>query len=154
VFYVQYTDSDGMCNPRAELGPKEPGFDAEKVEKLFLSGRTRRAAGPLLVAVLECQNSLFAYSSSSTLALIAPGTGSHWPSWLTHVGNHRKETTMPFVMVKMIEGRSVEQKRRLVKELTNVVVKYTGVTEDQVHVVIEDYAKENWAAGGVLLADK
>jgi 4-oxalocrotonate tautomerase len=61
---------------------------------------------------------------------------------------------MPFVMVKMIEGRSVEQKRRLVKELTNVVVKYTGVTEDQVHVVIEDYAKENWAAGGVLLADK
>jgi 4-oxalocrotonate tautomerase len=61
---------------------------------------------------------------------------------------------MPFVMVKMIEGRSVEQKRRLAKELTNVVVKYTGVTEDQVHVVIEDYAKENWAAGGVLLADK
>ncbi len=61
---------------------------------------------------------------------------------------------MPFVVVKMIEGRSVEQKRRLVKELTNVVVKYTGVTEDQVHVVIEDYAKENWAAGGVLLADK
>jgi 4-oxalocrotonate tautomerase len=61
---------------------------------------------------------------------------------------------MPFVMVKMIEGRSVEQKRRLVKELTNVVVKYTGVTEDQVHVVIEDYAKENWGAGGVLLADK
>ena len=61
---------------------------------------------------------------------------------------------MPFVVVKMIEGRSVEQKRRRVKELTNVVVKYTGVTEDQVHVVIEDYAKENWAAGGVLLADK
>ena len=61
---------------------------------------------------------------------------------------------MPFVVVKMIEGRSVEQKRRLVKELTSVVVKYTGVTEDQVHVVIEDYAKENWAAGGTLLADK
>ena len=61
---------------------------------------------------------------------------------------------MPVVIVKMIEGRSVEQKRRLVKEITNVVVKFTGVTEDQVHVIIEDYAKENWAAGGVLLADK
>jgi 4-oxalocrotonate tautomerase len=61
---------------------------------------------------------------------------------------------MPVIVVKMIEGRSVEQKRRLVKEITNVVVKYTGVTDDQVHVIIEDYAKENWAAGGVLLADK
>jgi 4-oxalocrotonate tautomerase len=61
---------------------------------------------------------------------------------------------MPVVIVKMIEGRSVEQKRRLVKEITNVVVKFTGVTDEQVHVIIEDYAKENWAAGGVLLADK
>ena len=61
---------------------------------------------------------------------------------------------MPVIVVKMIEGRSVEQKRRLVKEITNVVVKFTGVTDDQVHVIIEDYAKENWAAGGVLLADK
>jgi 4-oxalocrotonate tautomerase len=67
---------------------------------------------------------------------------------------YSREDPMPVVIVKMIEGRSVEQKRRLVKEITNVVVKFTGVTDEQVHVIIEDYAKENWAAGGVLLADK
>ena len=61
---------------------------------------------------------------------------------------------MPFVIVKMLEGRSVEQKRRLVKELTNVVVKFTGATEDQVDVIIEDYARENWAKAGVLFSDK
>ena len=61
---------------------------------------------------------------------------------------------MPFVIVKMVEGRSVEQKRRLVKELTNVVVKFTGATEDQVDVIIEDYARENWAKAGVLFSDK
>ena len=35
------------------------------------------------------------------------------------------------VVVKMLEGRSVEQKRGLVKEITEVVVKYTGAPEDR-----------------------
>jgi 4-oxalocrotonate tautomerase len=61
---------------------------------------------------------------------------------------------MPLVIVKMLEGRSVEQKRRLVKELTSVVVKYTGVTDDQVDIIIEDYVRENWAKAGVLFSDK
>ncbi len=54
----------------------------------------------------------------------------------------------------MLEGRSVEQKRRLVKEMTNVVVKYTGATEEQVDVIIEDYARENWSKAGTLFYDK
>jgi 4-oxalocrotonate tautomerase len=61
---------------------------------------------------------------------------------------------MPVVIVKMLEGRSVEQKRRLVKELTSVVVKFTGAAEEQVDVIIEDYARENWAKAGVLFSDK
>ena len=61
---------------------------------------------------------------------------------------------MPLIVVKMLEGRSVEQKRRLVREMTNVVVKYTGASEEQVDVIIEDYPKENWAKGGVLFYDK
>ena len=61
---------------------------------------------------------------------------------------------MPLIVVKMLEGRSVEQKRRLVKEITNVVVKYTGAAEEQVDVIIEDYSRENWAKAGTLFADK
>jgi len=61
---------------------------------------------------------------------------------------------MPMIVVKMLEGRSVEQKRRLVKEMTAVVAKFTGATEEQVDVVIEDYPRENWAKGGVLFYDK
>ncbi len=61
---------------------------------------------------------------------------------------------MPFIVVKMLEGRSVEQKRRLVREITNVVVKYTGASEEQVDVIIEDYGRENWAKGGTLYSDK
>jgi 4-oxalocrotonate tautomerase len=61
---------------------------------------------------------------------------------------------MPLIIVKMLEGRSVEQKRRLVREITNVVVKFTGASEEQVDVIIEDYARENWAKAGKLLYDK
>jgi 4-oxalocrotonate tautomerase len=61
---------------------------------------------------------------------------------------------MPLVVVKMLEGRSVEQKRRLVREITNVVVKYTGAPEEQVDVMIEDYPRENWAKAGTLFSDK
>ena len=61
---------------------------------------------------------------------------------------------MPLIIVKMLEGRSVEQKRRLVREMTDVVVKFTGAPEEQVDVIIEDYARENWAKAGVLFSDK
>ena len=61
---------------------------------------------------------------------------------------------MPLVIVKMLEGRSVEQKRRLVREITDLIVKHTGTTEDQVDVMIEDYPRENWAKAGVLFRDK
>ena len=61
---------------------------------------------------------------------------------------------MPLIIVKMLEGRSVEQQRRLVREMTDVVVKFTGAPEEQVDVIIEDYARENWAKAGVLFSDK
>jgi 4-oxalocrotonate tautomerase len=61
---------------------------------------------------------------------------------------------VPLIIVKMLEGRSVEQKRRLVKAVTEVVSKYTGAPEDRVDVIIEDYARENWARAGTLFTDK
>ena len=65
-----------------------------------------------------------------------------------------QEDQVPLVVVKMLEGRSVEQKRRLVREITDVVVKFTGAPQDQVDVIIEDYPRENWAKAGTLYSDK
>jgi len=61
---------------------------------------------------------------------------------------------MPLVVIKMLEGRSVEQKRRLAREITDVLVKLTDAPEDQVDVIIEDYPRENWAKAGRLFCDK
>ena len=47
---------------------------------------------------------------------------------------------MPLIVVKMLEGRSIEQKRLLAREITDVVTKVTGAAEAQVDVVGEDAA--------------
>ena len=61
---------------------------------------------------------------------------------------------MPIVTVAMYEGRTLDQKRELVKGITDVVARVTGNTPDAVHVVIEDVKRENWAIGGRLHPDR
>ena len=61
---------------------------------------------------------------------------------------------MPVIHVEMFEGRSVEQKRALVRELTDALIRTCGGNAAAVHVVISDVKKENWGAGGELCSDK
>jgi 4-oxalocrotonate tautomerase len=61
---------------------------------------------------------------------------------------------MPVVIVKMLEGRNLEQKRSLVTAITEAVVKHTGAPADQVDVIIEDHARTDWAKAGTLFSDK
>lgn len=61
---------------------------------------------------------------------------------------------MPIIRVEMFEGRSVEQKRELVKELTHAFVRTAGGSTDAIHVVISDVSKENWGLGDTLAIDK
>jgi 4-oxalocrotonate tautomerase len=60
---------------------------------------------------------------------------------------------MPIVTIKMYEGRSPEQKRALVKEVTDAVVRTTGATPEGTIVVIEDIKREHWSAAGVLASE-
>lgn len=61
---------------------------------------------------------------------------------------------MPVVTVAMYEGRSLDTKRQLAKEITEVVSRLTGVTEQGVHVIIDEVKRENWAIGGLLWPDR
>jgi 4-oxalocrotonate tautomerase len=61
---------------------------------------------------------------------------------------------MPEVYVHAVEGRSIDQKRALVKDITDAVVKHFGVTSDAVLVQIVESAKENKAKGGVLFSER
>ena len=61
---------------------------------------------------------------------------------------------MPRIIIQSLEGRSLEQKRELVRRITVDVVDVYRVTPDQVTVFIEEASPENFAKGGVLEADK
>ena len=61
---------------------------------------------------------------------------------------------MPLVTVKAIEGRSIEQKRGLVEDITAAVVKNFGVKPEAVSVDIIEYSRDNIANGGKLFADR
>ena len=61
---------------------------------------------------------------------------------------------MPVVTIAMYDGRSIDQKRELVKGVTDVVARVTGNSPEAVHVIIEEVNRENWAIGGLLHPDR
>jgi 4-oxalocrotonate tautomerase len=60
---------------------------------------------------------------------------------------------MPLVTVKALAGRSVEQKRRLVKDITEAVIKNFKTDPEDVRVDIIEYSRENLAKAGKLFID-
>ena len=55
---------------------------------------------------------------------------------------------MPIVHIELIEGRTAEQKEALVKDVTEAIVKNTGAQTENVHIIISDMPKGNYAVGG------
>lgn len=56
--------------------------------------------------------------------------------------------------IDAVEGRSKDQKRALIKDITDLVVKNFGVTADAVLVEILESSGDNKAKGGVLFSER
>ena len=61
---------------------------------------------------------------------------------------------MPIIRVEMFSGRSREQKRLLVRELTDAFLRVAGGKPGSVTIILQDINKEDWGGAGVLMADK
>lgn len=61
---------------------------------------------------------------------------------------------MPEVTIKLVEGRSIEQKRGLVKDITEALVKNIGTKAENVTIDIIEYSRENKAKAGKLFLDR
>jgi len=69
--------------------------------------------------------------------------------------NHFKEAIhMPYVTVKMIEGRTEDQKKALVEKVTDAVSETTGAPKEKVVVFIEEMSKNHYAVAGKRLSDE
>ncbi len=60
---------------------------------------------------------------------------------------------MPVVVIKMRKGFSTEQKRTVVKEFTNTLVKTLGIDPDLVTIMIDEHDLENIGKAGKLRCD-
>ena len=61
---------------------------------------------------------------------------------------------MPTYHVEMMEGRTIEQKKKLVAEITRVSVEVLGGSPESVDILITDIKRENWSTGGVLWSER
>jgi 4-oxalocrotonate tautomerase len=61
---------------------------------------------------------------------------------------------MPEIYVYAVEGRTIDQKRSLVKDITEAVVRNFKVTPEAVMVQIMESPKDSKAKGGFLFSDR
>ncbi|MGA9149736.1 MAG: 2-hydroxymuconate tautomerase family protein [Candidatus Nitrosopolaris sp.] len=60
---------------------------------------------------------------------------------------------MPVIQITISQGRSVEQKRELVKVLTEETARIMKSEQDKVRILIYEVSKENWGNAGILGLD-
>jgi 4-oxalocrotonate tautomerase len=60
---------------------------------------------------------------------------------------------MPMINVQMFEGRTLEQRRTLAKELTDATCRALGCKPEAVSIILTDVKKENWAEAGKLCSE-
>jgi 4-oxalocrotonate tautomerase len=60
---------------------------------------------------------------------------------------------MPVIQITISQGRSVEQKRELVRVLTKETARIMKTQDDKVRILIYEVSKENWGNAGILGLD-
>ncbi|WP_026690941.1 tautomerase family protein [Alteribacter aurantiacus] len=56
---------------------------------------------------------------------------------------------MPIAHIHILEGRTVEQKRNLIKEISVSLSENLEVSKDRVKVLLHEMPDENWGSNGI-----
>jgi len=65
-----------------------------------------------------------------------------------------EEDAMPIVRIEMLPGRSLAQKRELVRLITDAVCNVAHTDPKNTHVIFEEHSVEEWAWDGKLYVDQ
>ena len=60
---------------------------------------------------------------------------------------------MPFIHIRLYEGRTLEQKRAFVESVTRETARTLNCPPESVDIVFEDVKKSDWASAGKLASD-
>ncbi len=61
---------------------------------------------------------------------------------------------MPILQIHLLQGRTLEQKKRLVKEVTEAVCRSLDAQPEQVRIILAEMAREEYSIAGTLLSDR
>ena len=61
---------------------------------------------------------------------------------------------MPVIQVTLLKGRTIEQKRKVAERITAAMVEDAKAVKEAVVVTFVDVEREDYASGGVLMADR
>jgi 4-oxalocrotonate tautomerase len=61
---------------------------------------------------------------------------------------------MPLVQITLLKGRTLEQKRKVAERITQAMVEEAKATKEAVVVTFIEVTREDYASGGVLMADR
>ncbi|MGS2742303.1 tautomerase family protein [Halomonas sp. LS-001] len=60
---------------------------------------------------------------------------------------------MPVVTIAQSPGRTLEQKRELIKKITEAFIESYGVKPESVTIFLQDYDDQSWGKAGLLNTD-
>jgi 4-oxalocrotonate tautomerase len=61
---------------------------------------------------------------------------------------------MPNVTIEWLQGRTLEQKRRVIAGITDLLVEAADARREAVQVTFREMTKEDWGRGGLLGVDR
>jgi 4-oxalocrotonate tautomerase len=61
---------------------------------------------------------------------------------------------MPNIQITMLKGRTVEQKRKIVERMTDVMVEEAKASKEAVIITIIELDRESYGSAGVLMSDR
>lgn len=61
---------------------------------------------------------------------------------------------MPFVSIRIARGRTLEQKRRLARSVTDAIAASIDISPEKIWIQIDEFERENFAVNGRLMADR
>lgn len=59
---------------------------------------------------------------------------------------------MPIVQIQLLEGRSTDQKREIIYEVTETLSKVADVPKERIRVIIQEIPLEHWGINGETMA--
>ncbi len=67
---------------------------------------------------------------------------------------HSEEGAMPHVQITWVEGRTADQKRKVVERIAKALEEEGRAKRENIHIAFLDVPATNYAEAGVLVADQ